>query len=82
LMRQDDVQGVREPRRCLALARGCGAASTVWSSSEEAANAPHRSNCSGLGSGRCLGTMRDGCGLARPVGLSGTVGTGGLRGMD
>jgi hypothetical protein len=75
------LQGVSEPRRCLALVRRCGAASTVSSSSEQAANAPHRSNCSGLGSGRCLGAMRDGSGFVRPVGFSGIVGTGGLRGM-
>jgi hypothetical protein len=42
---------------------------------------PQRSNCSGLGSGRCLETTRDRSGLVRPVGFSGIEDTGGLRGM-
>ena len=45
-----------------------------------AANAPHKSNCSGL-STVSLGCARDRSGFGRPVGLAGIVGTAGLRGM-
>ena len=64
---------LREPRRCLSLARGL--------SSQEAPNALQRSNCSALGSGWCLATTRGCLALVRPVCFSGIEGTVGLRGM-
>jgi hypothetical protein len=70
------------------VTKGCGVDSAGashlpslgWSKSEPAASAPHKSNCSGVGSGRCLAAPRGGVGLVRPIGFSGIEGTGGFPG--